>query len=66
VPDLIVAEHARRRGAARALLTEAERRAHARGCWALTLESAYFRTDAHRLYEAFGMTDDAGSFSKLL
>jgi GNAT superfamily N-acetyltransferase len=66
VPDLIVTESARRRGVGRALLGEAERLARERGCWMLTLESAYHRTDAHRLYAAFGMTDAAKAFDKLL
>jgi GNAT superfamily N-acetyltransferase len=66
VPDLIVAERARRRGAARALLEEAERRAATRRCWMLTLESAHFRKEAHRLYEAFGMENTGLSFVKKL
>jgi GNAT superfamily N-acetyltransferase len=66
VPDLIVTESARRRGAGRALLAEAERRARERGCWLLTLESAYHRTEAHAFYSAFGMTDAAKGFDKLL
>jgi GNAT superfamily N-acetyltransferase len=66
VPDLIVTERARRRGAARALLVEAERRARTRGCWGLLLESAYFRTEAHQLYAAFGMKDSGKSFWKSL
>jgi GNAT superfamily N-acetyltransferase len=66
VPDLIVTQSARRRGAARALLEEAERRARVRGCWALSLESAHFRTEAHRLYAAFGMQDVAKAFWKPL
>ena len=66
IPDLIVTERARRRGAARALLEEAERRARERGCWALTLESGYAREEAHVLYEAFGMTKDGYYFGKSL
>jgi GNAT superfamily N-acetyltransferase len=66
IPDLIVTERARRRGAARALLEEAERRARTRGCWSLTLESGYQRTEAHKLYEAFGMTDLGKYFGKAL
>lgn len=64
MPDLIVTERARRRGAARMLLEEAERRARTRGCWSLTLESGYTRTEAHLLYEAFGMTDLGKYFGK--
>ena len=66
VPDLIVTEAARRRGAARALLEEAERRARVRGCWQLTLESAHFRKEAHQLYRAVGMEDLGLSFHKPL
>jgi GNAT superfamily N-acetyltransferase len=61
VPDLIVAEEARGRGAGLALLEEAERRARARGCHRLTLESGHERDAAHRLYLRFGM-EDAGTF----
>lgn len=66
IPDLIVTAQARRRGAARALLEEAERRARERGCWALTLESGYARKEAHVLYEAFGMTNEGYYFGKPL
>ena len=66
VPDLIVAEGARRRGAGRALLEEAERQARERGCWMLTLESAHRRVEAHLFYTAFGMSDTAKSFEKRL
>ena len=66
VPDLIVTESARRRGAGRALLAEAERQARERGCWLLSLESAHHRTEAHAFYRAFGMTDAAKAFTKLL
>jgi GNAT superfamily N-acetyltransferase len=66
VPDLIVTERAQGRGTGRALLAEAERRAATRGCWQLTLESAHFRTEAHRFYEAFGMEDAGKYFTKRL
>ena len=66
VPDLIVTESARRRGAARMLLAEAERRASVRRCWMLTLESAHFRKEARRLYEAVGFEDFGKSFVKRL
>ena len=66
VPDLSVAEDARRLGVGRMLLEEAERRARERGCWALTLESGYQRAEAHHLYRRAGMTDAGKSFSKLL
>jgi GNAT superfamily N-acetyltransferase len=66
VPDLIVDEPRRSRGIGHALLSEAERRARERRCWVLTLESAHWRTDAHRFYEAFGMTDTSKAFVKAL
>lgn len=61
IPDLYVAEAVRGRGVGRELLAEAERRASARGCHRLTLESGHSRTAAHRLYARAGM-DDAGRF----
>jgi GNAT superfamily N-acetyltransferase len=66
VPDLIVPKWARGRGAARALLEEAERLARERGCWQLTLESGHKRAEAHLLYAAFGMVDSGKQFTKLL
>ena len=66
IPDLIVTAAARRRGAARALLEEAERLARERGCWALTLESGYQRADAHLLYESFGLENQGYYFGKPL
>jgi GNAT superfamily N-acetyltransferase len=66
IPDLYVAEHARNRGIARGLLEEAERRAIARGCWHLTLESGHQRAEAHALYRNFRMRDSGRQFSKLL
>jgi GNAT superfamily N-acetyltransferase len=66
IPDLYVAEHARNRGIGRGLLEEAERRAIARGCWHLTLESGHQRAEAHALYRNFRMRDSGRQFSKLL
>ena len=66
IPDLIVAEEARRKGIGYALLDEAQRRARERGCHALTLESAYHRAEAHHLYRTFKMRDTGKSFYKLL
>lgn len=66
IPDLIVTERARGTGAGRALLAEAERRARARGCHCLQLESGYRRTRAHRVYLAAGMTDAGKEFVKEL
>ena len=66
IPDLFVAEHARRDGIALALLEEAERRALERGCWHLTLESGHQRAEAHALYRRFRMRDAGRYFSKPL
>lgn len=64
IPDLIVAEEARRRGVGRALLEEAERKARERGCHRLALESGYNRAEAHHMYRRFGMRDGGKSFTK--
>jgi GNAT superfamily N-acetyltransferase len=66
VPDLVVAEDVRSTGVGRALLAEAERRARARGCHHLVLESAHFRTRAHAFYEREGMTNPGKTFWKSL
>ena len=66
IPDLIVTASARRQGVARALLEEAERACCERGCWSLTLESGYQRTEAHVLYEDFGMERHGFYFGKSL
>jgi GNAT superfamily N-acetyltransferase len=66
IPDLIVTASARRRGAARLLLEEAERRARVRGSGQLTLESGYERAEAHLLYAALGMEDAGKQFKKPL
>ena len=66
IPDLIVAEAARSRGAGKALLAAAEERARSRGCFALTLESANWRERAHAFYEREGMNNVSASFAKIL
>jgi GNAT superfamily N-acetyltransferase len=66
VPDLIVAEEARRNGVGAALLEEVERRARARDCHAITLESGYQRAEAHHLYRRFQMRDQGKQFYKPL
>lgn len=66
IPDLIVTERARSRGAGRALLATAEERAHTHGCFALTLESATWRKRAHAFYEREGMKYVSASFAKVL
>ena len=66
IPDLIVAERVRGTGVGRDLLAEAERRARARSCHRLALESGYARTRAHGVYLAAGMTDSGKFFTKEL
>jgi 3'-5' exoribonuclease len=66
IPDLIVAEHARRQGLGRMLLEEAQRRARERGCHGFTLESAYHRAEAHHMYRQFRMRDVSKAFYKQL
>lgn len=66
VPDLIVLESHRSRGFGAALLAAAEEAARAAGSWALALESANWRTQAHAFYLREGMSDSAHSFTKVL
>lgn len=66
IPDLIVAEEARGRGAGAALLARCEELARERGCWSLTLESANWRERAHAFYTREGLEDAAHSFAKAL
>jgi GNAT superfamily N-acetyltransferase len=66
VPDLIVAEAARRRGIAAEILAEVERRARARECHAIQLESGYQRAEAHHLYRRSQFRDAGKSFYKPL
>jgi GNAT superfamily N-acetyltransferase len=66
VPDLFVAEHARMKGVAKAMLDEVEARARSRGCHAIALESGYQRAEAHHLYRRFNMRDQGKYFYKPL
>src|SRR3954452_11930275 len=66
VPDLYVDPATRGRGAAKALLIEAERLARERGCYELVLESAFDRSEAHLLYSAAGMQETGRAFRKPL
>ncbi len=66
VPDLIVRETARSRGAGAALLAKAEEVARAHGAFVLSLESAHWRTRAHAFYLREGMRDAGKEFSKEL
>ena len=66
VPDLIVTDSARRRGIAAVILAEVERRARARDCHAIQLESGYQRAEAHHLYRQAHYRDAGKSFYKPL
>jgi GNAT superfamily N-acetyltransferase len=66
VPDLIVLEATRSRGAGAALLARAEAAALQGGAFALMLESANWRESAHAFYLREGMTDAAKQFMKVL
>jgi GNAT superfamily N-acetyltransferase len=66
IPDLVVSEAARSRGAGAALLAACEDLARERGAWGLQLESANWRTRAHAFYVREGWDDSGHSFNKLL
>jgi GNAT superfamily N-acetyltransferase len=66
IAELIVTEVARGRGIGKRLLDRAEAAARARGCWGIALESATWRSDAHRFYEREGWDDAAKAFIKEL
>lgn len=66
VPDLVVAEASRSRGAGKALLEAALERAGERGCFALELESAAWRERAHAFYTREGMVHSGHAFVKTL
>lgn len=57
VSDLVVSPDFRRRGIAKALMTEAEKRAKALGAERLSLTVWRFNDDAQALYEALGYED---------
>ena len=66
VPDLVVAEASRSRGAGKVLLSEAVELARARGCFSIQLESAAWRERAQAFYHPEGMKQTGHSFVKLL
>jgi GNAT superfamily N-acetyltransferase len=66
IPDLVVTEAARSRGAGAALLARCEATGRERGAWGLRLESATWRERAHAFYEREQWTHSGKSFNKLL
>jgi len=66
IPDLVVAEEFRSRGAGAALLRRAEEIARERGAWGMSLESATWRERAHSFYEREGWSYSGKSFTKPL
>jgi GNAT superfamily N-acetyltransferase len=66
IADLFVLEGARRSGAGRALIEEAERRARDRGCHALAVEAAYRQAEAHYLARQVRLRDEGKAFRKRL
>lgn len=66
IPDLVVSEASRSRGVGSALLARAEELARERDCFAVSLESASWRTRSHAFYQREGFPQTAKSFSKNL
>jgi GNAT superfamily N-acetyltransferase len=66
IPDLIVAEEARSRGAGTALIRRAEEISRGRGAWGMALESATWRERAHSFYEREGWAYSAKAFIRAL
>jgi GNAT superfamily N-acetyltransferase len=66
VTALIVGERARRRGLARALVSEAEAVARSHGCVRIEVTSALHRDGAHELYRGMGFGQVSEHFLKAL
>ena len=64
--NLIVDKQHRRKGAARLLLAEMEKRAKKRGCWQIILVTEANRNDAYEFYKANGFQLDNAGFKKKL
>ena len=62
LPDLVVAEHARRRGIGRALVAHAVRRARAAGASQLSLETGQHCTAAHALYRSMAFKETGRTY----
>lgn len=66
IPDLVVADESRSKGAGAALIRRAEELARTRGAWGMSLESATWRERAHGFYEREGWSYSGKSFTKPL
>lgn len=66
IPDLVVAEDARSKGAGGALIRRAEEISRGRGAWGMSLESATWRERAHTFYEREGWSFTGKAFTKPL
>ena len=66
IPDLVVTEDARSRGAGGALIRRAEEISRDRGAWGMSLESATWRERAHSFYERKGWDYSGKSFTRPL
>lgn len=62
VSSLMTRKDLRCRGYGKAMLEHAEDLARAKGCRALILDSAFFRTETHAFYEHNGFAKDCYSF----
>jgi GNAT superfamily N-acetyltransferase len=66
IPDLVVTEDVRGKGAGAALLRRAEEISRGRGAWGMALESATWRERAHAFYEREGWSFTGKAFSRSL
>jgi GNAT superfamily N-acetyltransferase len=66
VDDLVTADEARSRGCGHALLEELEGRARAEDCAAIDLDSATWRTEAHRFYMRERLSITSFHFARVL
>jgi GNAT superfamily N-acetyltransferase len=62
LPDLVVAERARRRGIGRALVAHAVERAGSAGASQLSLETGQHRTPSHVLYRSMGFEETGRTY----
>ncbi|WP_298648259.1 GNAT family N-acetyltransferase [uncultured Proteiniphilum sp.] len=64
IDELVVDEEYRNRGIGKALMDEIERIAKSHSCKRIELDSAFHRTNAHKLYEEMNFEKRAYLFSK--